>query len=197
MKIKITLLLLAVSLSAFCKTWTIVNSGFTFSPSTLTITEGDSVLFVLASPHEAREVSQGTWNNNQATALSGGFQTPTTGGLVLPAKLTVGTHYYVCTPHASVPMKGQILVQAAVSTIENAVSGVSVYPNPVNDVMTVKTNKNHVGSSYFMYDLTGRQVLSGKFVNETTGIDISHLKAGVYFLQTGTEAKQTFKVIKQ
>ncbi len=197
MKIKITLILLSISIAAFCKTWTVVNIGTTFSPSTLNITEGDSVLFVLASPHEAREVSQSTWNSNGSTALSNGFQTPTTGGLVLPAKLAVGTHYYVCTPHAGSGMKGQITVQSGVGVNENSASNVSVYPNPVSDLMTVKTNRNMIGSSYFMYDLTGRQVLTGKLVNEITGVDLSQLKDGVYFLQMGTEAKQTFKVIKQ
>ncbi|MCX6181596.1 MAG: T9SS type A sorting domain-containing protein [Bacteroidetes bacterium] len=196
MKIKITLLLLTVSLSAFCKVWTVVNSGLTFSPNTLTIAEGDSVNFVLANSHTALEVSQATWNNNNNTALLNGFGTNFGGGMILPAKLTIGTHYYVCEPHAGSVMKGQIIVQSAVGVLENAVSNVSIYPNPAGDFISVRVGKGLLGSSYTMFDLTGRQVLSSKLVNETTGVDLSQLKDGVYFLQIGTEGKQTFKVIK-
>jgi plastocyanin len=196
MKLKLTLLLLTISIAAFCKTWTVINSGASFSLSTITIEEGDSVLFVLQNSHDAREVSQATWNNNASTALLGGFQTPTAGGLVLPAKLGVGTHYYVCTPHAGVGMKGQIIVQAATGLLENASYSLSVYPNPAADLVVMKANKYAMGSAYAMYDLTGRQVVAGKIMNESTGIDISQLQSGLYFLQVGTNAKQTFKVVK-
>jgi plastocyanin len=196
MKIKFLLsILLLTSITAFCKTWTVVNSGSTFNLATITITEGDSVIFVLAGSHNAREVSQATWNIPGSTALSGGFEISFGGGTVLPAKLTVGTHYYVCANHFGSGMKGQIIVQSAVGIVENASANISVYPNPANDLVTVKTGRNLLGSSYFMYDLTGRQVFSGKIMNENTSFDISQLQSGVYFLQI-TNAKQTFKVIK-
>src|ERR1035437_6539811 len=105
---------------ALCNTVTIVNSGSTFSPATVTITVGDTVKFTLASIHDAVEVSQATWNANGTTALSGGFSTPFGGGLVLPAQLTVGTHWYVCSPHAaSMHMKGVIIVKNAAGIQEN------------------------------------------------------------------------------
>lgn len=107
------MLFLYNSTAAFCTTWTVVNSGFAFSPATLTITDGDIVQFTLASNHNAREVSQTTWNANGNTALSGGFQTAFSGGTVTAAQLTVGTHYYVCSPHAGGGMKATIIVQAA------------------------------------------------------------------------------------
>src|ERR1035437_5829805 len=86
---------------ALCTTVTIVNSGFTFSPASVTINTGDSIKFVLASAHDIVEVSQTTWNASGNTPLSGGFTTPFGGGLVLPAGLAAGTHYFVCSPHAS------------------------------------------------------------------------------------------------
>jgi plastocyanin len=100
---KFTLFLFFTSLAiaGYSTTHTVVNSNFTFSPATLTIQSGDSVRFTLANIHTVVEVSQNTWNNNDNTPLSGGFQLPNGGGLVLPAKLTVGTHWYVCGPHAS------------------------------------------------------------------------------------------------
>jgi len=197
MKTKFTLLLLSMSIAAFCKTWTISNSGTTFTPNTITITEGDSVVFDIEDSHDALEVSQSTWNSNGNTALSGGFQVSYGGGTVLPAKLTVGTHYFVCEPHASLGMKGQIIVQGAAGIVENFAANISVYPNPATDLMMVKANKSLLGSNYFLYDLTGRQVQSGKLVNETTSIDIYQLPAGIYLMQVGDQNKQTFKVLKR
>ncbi len=109
-KILLSLLMLSSSLTAFCTVFTINNSGNTFTPANITITFGDTVNFVIAGSHDAREVSQTTYNANGNTALPGGFQTPFGGGMVLPAQLAVGTHYFVCTPHAAFGMKGIITV---------------------------------------------------------------------------------------
>ena len=103
-------LALVYAVSTFSNVTTIVSSGFTFSPSSANISAGDSVLFQLASIHNAVEVSQATWNADGTTPLAGGFSLPHGGGLVLPAQLTPGIHYYVCQPHASMGMKGTITV---------------------------------------------------------------------------------------
>lgn len=110
-KILLSILLLSTSLTGFCTIWTVTNTANTFTPATITITVGDTVNFVITTAHNAIEVSQATYNANGNTALSGGFQTAFGGGMVLPAQLGVGTHYYVCTPHASMGMKGTIIVQ--------------------------------------------------------------------------------------
>ncbi len=200
MKIKIllSLLFLSTSITGFCTTWKIVNSGTTFSPATITITLGDSVNFVISPAHDAREVSLTTWNANGNTALTGGFQTPFGGGLVLPSQLGVGTHYYVCTPHASIGMKGQIIVQNTTGITENQLqTNISVFPNPATDLITVKTSNDILGLTFIITDQTGRQVLTGKLNNETTSVDISELATGVYLFQVGQQRRQTFKVIKK
>ncbi len=110
-KIILSLFLIFVSFSGFCTVWTVNNSGTTYTPATITINLGDTVNFSIDGSHNALEVSQSTWNANGNTALSGGFQTSYGGGIVLPAQLSVGTHYYVCVPHASMGMKGTIIVQ--------------------------------------------------------------------------------------
>ncbi len=65
--------------------------------------------WTLASNHNAVEVSQATYNANGTTALSGGFSVPFSGEK--KGGLSTGTHYYVCTNHASFGMKGQVIVQ--------------------------------------------------------------------------------------
>lgn len=93
-------------------TWTVTNSGNSFSPVTLTINVGDAVNFDISNAHNAVEISQATWNANGTTRLAGGFQTPFGGGLVQASSLGLGTHYYICDPHASSGMKGRIIVQS-------------------------------------------------------------------------------------
>ena len=89
-------------------TFNVVNSGLTFSPATTTIHAGDTVMFTLASVHNAQEVSQATWNANGTTLLAGGFSVPFGGGRLVG--VAVGTHYFVCATHAPMGMKGQIIV---------------------------------------------------------------------------------------
>ena len=110
-KILLTLLLIKLTLTGFSTVWPVSNMGNTFSSATITINFGDTVNFLISGSHDAREVSLMTWNANGNTALFGGFQTNFGGGMVYPTQLGVGSHYYVCTPHASMGMKGIIIVQ--------------------------------------------------------------------------------------
>lgn len=109
--ILLTALLFIYSVAGFSVTWTITNIGLQFSPDTLTINSGDSVKFKLDSLDGVVEVSHTTWNLNGTIGITGGFSVPDGGGLVLPDKLGVGVHYYICQAHASSGMKGIIIVK--------------------------------------------------------------------------------------
>jgi plastocyanin len=189
--------LLLISLVGFSKTWTIANSGFKFTPTTTTITFGDTVNFVLESAHNAKEVSLATWTANDNTPLPGGFAIGFGGGMVLPSELAVGTHYFVCDPHASMGMKGTIIVKAASGIDENELQPpVSIFPNPATDFITVKTSTTKSAIPYSIVDGSGKQILTGKLVTAETTIIINQLAAGLYFFQTGSEKKQAFTVIR-
>ncbi|MBR9975652.1 MAG: hypothetical protein KFF77_08725 [Bacteroidetes bacterium] len=99
---------LCLPVAAGATTHTISNSGTSFTPATLSINLGDTVVFSLGTTHNAVEVSQATWNSNGNTPLAGGFSLPFGGGTVVPT--ATGTYYYVCSPHASLGMKGTITV---------------------------------------------------------------------------------------
>ncbi len=91
------------------QTHTVTNAGFTFSPADITINAGDSVQWQLASIHDVVEVTQQTWNANGNTPKAGGFSTSFGGGTVKFD--TPGTYFYVCELHASIGMKGRVIVQ--------------------------------------------------------------------------------------
>lgn len=139
-KILLALLLTSFYLNGFSKTWTVTSSGMTYSPSTVNIVQGDTVKFTIDASHNAVEVSQTVWNANGTTSNSG-FSIPFGGGTVVPSKLAVGTHYYVCTPHASFGMKGKIVVQAATGLEEaKSETNLLVYPNPILDRLNIRLN---------------------------------------------------------
>ncbi len=100
------------SMAAFAQTTiNVATSGFTFSPANTAANVGDSVKFTVGGSHTATEVSEATWNANGNTPLSGGFNFSSGTHKI---KLTQAkTYYFVCSPHASMPMKGKIVVSAA------------------------------------------------------------------------------------
>lgn len=149
----LSLSLFLISMSGFSTTWIINNSSNTFTPATITISLGDTVSFVISFAHDAREVSQITWNANGNTPLTGGFQTPFGGGLVLPAQLGVGVHYYVCTPHASMGMKAIIIVQNCTApSMPGTISGNSTV---CSGISTSYSFTPITGATFYTWTLPG------------------------------------------
>ena len=73
---------------------------------------------------------------------------------------------------------------------------ISLYPNPASDFVTIDVDNSILGSSYHVIDHAGRQILTGKISAVITTVDISQLEKGMYFIQVGSQAKISFKVIK-
>lgn len=193
-----SLLLMALTLSAFSTRWEITNSGFTFTPSTLSISAGDSVSFSLASTHDAVEVSQATWDANGTTPLSGGFTIPLGGGQIDPVFLTAGIHYYVCTTHVgSSGMKGTIVVSEPPGwSEETLISGIELFPNPTRDMVLVTPGSELNGFTYFLKDQSGKLLFSGTITDKRFTIDLTSYASGVYYLQVHEKRRQAIKIIK-
>lgn len=175
---------------AFSNKVTIINSGFVFSPDSVSINFGDTLIFQLGGTHNAVEVSQATWNSNGTTLLSGGFTTPFTGGQI--TGLTPGYHYYVCTNHAFMGMKGKIFVISNSSINSNKYNNlISVFPNPTNGKISVTTNLNLVNSNYnlTLYNIIGEKI--NFYLFNDNEIDLSECKKGIYFLEIIAD-KRTF-----
>jgi hypothetical protein len=73
----------------------------------------------------------------------------------------------------------------------------TIYPNPAYNIITIKSSASTAGSTYSITDQAGRMMLKGKLMDETTSVDISTLKFGIYFIKIGENSQHTFKVIKQ
>ncbi|WP_243350175.1 T9SS type A sorting domain-containing protein [Parabacteroides sp. FAFU027] len=202
-KIVLTIAMLGYVLWANSTTYTITNNSYTFSPSTITISQGDQINFVLASIHNALEVSQSTWDANGNSPLAGGFTVPYGGGLVSASALTVGTHYYVCEPHAVIGMKGTIIVTSASGVVTTKYGPeLSIYINAGTDALTVELQSTSSQITEIkLFDIAG-SLVSVLFKNNiaegsfSKTFDLSgKVQAGIYFVQISTGAKNYIRKI--
>jgi plastocyanin len=201
--VALCMVLMFGSSAAYAKTHKITSVGFTFTPSTLTVSPGDTIQFVLSTMHDAVQVSEATWNADGNTP-NGGFSVPFGGGsIVLTA---VGTHYYVCLPHATFGMKAVITVASPTSVatagygIPQSCSLSQNYPNPFNPSTTIKyelSTQSYV--SLKVFDVLGREVATLMNGEQSAGYksvvwNAANVPSGVYFYRltagTFTEVKK-------
>ncbi|RRO20858.1 T9SS type A sorting domain-containing protein, partial [Flavobacteriaceae bacterium 14752] len=73
-------------------------------------------------------------------------------------------------------------------------SGISIYPNPANDVLNINLGQNSSQIENFtLFDLNGRQIYQKQFEDNQTQenqIDVSQLSSGVYLLTVKTQNTQ-------
>jgi plastocyanin len=170
------------------------NTSLSYSPNLITIALGDTVVFSIGSDHDAVEVTQASWNANSPTPVVG-FQLPLGGGTVPQNFLTLGTHYYICTPHSSFAMKGRIVVTPTgiPNTLSSSENTLHVFPNPAsekNKTITLHISlKKRANMTIRVYDMTGKPVaelLSGTRPPGSYELvsDIAEkLLPGIYFIE--------------
>tara|TARA_B100000886_G_scaffold340541_1_gene311023 strand:- start:6807 stop:7169 length:363 start_codon:yes stop_codon:yes gene_type:complete len=87
----------------------ITSEGMSFVPSHVECSIGDTIFFELNSYHNAVEVSQETYANNQSEILMGGFNIDFGEDTFIVVNHSK-TYYYLCQPHIDEGMKGIIFV---------------------------------------------------------------------------------------
>ncbi|MBQ8704452.1 MAG: T9SS type A sorting domain-containing protein [Bacteroidales bacterium] len=84
-----------------------------------------------------------------------------------------------------------VLHEGTVGVDEVALAGVSLYPNPVSDRLTISGAE---GSEAALYDMTGRLMGSWQVTADSWQLGTSDLKAGVYMLRVGGN---TYRIVKK
>lgn len=112
---------------------TIVATDFEFTPELLHIAPADTVWIHLNPGHSFREVTGSAWIDNETTPVGafdfGPFDvTDSSHFLVLTSPHD--TLYYICVPHASMGMKGRIVVDdAPIGFAEQPVTTLRLVPS--------------------------------------------------------------------
>lgn len=74
---------------------------------------------------------------------------------------------------------------------------IMIYPNPVQNVVTVKADFKLVGESYSVYDNMGRVVLTGQITSQNTAIEMNSLSNGMYMFNIGNKIQHIISIIKE
>ena len=78
------------------------------------------------------------------------------------------------------------------STKENNIDGLNIFPNPVDEVLNITSNSN-LEKNVQLFDLTGKKVLD---VTTVSTVNVSTLKAGIYVAKINEAGKMaTRKVV--
>jgi plastocyanin len=108
--------LAALLAATLCATFTVTTNGLTFSPSTVTVSVGDTVTWTGLDIHTVTQVD----SSSSTTRTTNGFRSGNVGAVTNFSKTfdaaTVGTattFFYICEPHASSGMRGQVNVVTA------------------------------------------------------------------------------------
>lgn len=84
------------------------------------------------------------------------------------------------------------------NTLEVPKPYISLYPNPVNSTLTIKTTQNNIIDNITLFDISGRVILVKKGTNSVSEkINLSSLSNGSYFIKISTDSGEvTKKIIK-
>jgi plastocyanin len=177
MKTLYTAILASTTLCASADTFNLTNSGFSFTPPVIEMTTADDIQVVLPSPHTCTEVSQATWNANGNTS-NGGFNF-SSGTHTITIDMP-GTYYYVCIPHASMGMKGMIIVTSTTGVGEhNALIPMHLSPNPASSSVRLGIATTDASSRINVLDVNGRVAMEMPAPANCT-LDVSRLEVGTY-----------------
>lgn len=120
-----------------------------------------------------------------------------TQALPLTTLLTDGTTYYatlVVNGNKSIPLAVTARLVAGNDVANKAI--VSLYPNPVNDILTINTSSPV--STITVYSLTGQKVLTANPDSNQSVLSMAPLQAGMYFVKVTTASgSETVRVVKR
>lgn len=126
------------------------------------------------------------------TGVTAGSFNPATAGL---GTKTI-TYSYTDANNCSNTATNTILVDACLGLEDNALSVVSVYPNPTDGKLILSGLSEE--TSFKVIAISGQVVLNGKVSNTADTIDLSVFENGTYLLQlTQGQAIQTIRIVKK
>lgn len=133
-----------------------------------------------------------TWTNGATTHSGSTWQ-------VSPQSTQIytisGTNQYNCVDTKTLQVTVNPCNGIAKNNSEEA--EISIYPNPVSSVINIVSadDNNNQTIEIFVCDILGNKVIqnSSLIINNTTTINVTELKSGVYFLQIGNVTRKFVK----
>ncbi|MBP6758287.1 MAG: T9SS type A sorting domain-containing protein, partial [Flavobacterium sp.] len=154
---------------------------------------GDVILVVMSYDFAANKLS--AWFNPDLTI----FTSTTTPTLVnAPASTFANLGGFILrqddnakTPTITIDELKISTTFPSLSILQNSISGLSVYPNPVTKGTLYITSNSASVKSVAIFDILGKQVLNAKTSNNA--VNVANLKGGVYIVKISEEGKTDTK----
>lgn len=156
---------------------------------------GDEAFSPGATSNSGLSIIYTSSDTDVATIVEGNIHIVGAGISSITASQT-GNEIYI--PAEDVSQNLAVLPGVALGS-DNDFVGISVYPNPVSDVLLVRLKKG-MYKEYIIYGIGGEVMLRDKITSETKelNIDFKNLSNGVYLMVlTGKESAKTFKLTKK
>ena len=96
-----------------------------------------------------------------------------------------GTIDYIENP--AIDTTHNITEGSALTVTDNTLVDLTIFPNPVEDELTIKTSADVINKIATVFDINGKRVLNLKL--ESNSVDVSSLTTGIYFLRLESEGK--------
>lgn len=152
----------------------------TVSPETLTLTIGDiDTLNATITPTDAtnKEYNWSTSDTNIATVTTEGvITTIDTGSVIITATSVDGNFSDECIITIEKDVETSVMSY-------NKKSDVTIYPNPVKDILYYDISKIDNASKIAIYSPAGAQLMVKNITTDRGNIDVTPLEDGVYFLK--------------
>jgi surface protein len=81
---------------------------------------------------------------------------------------------------------------SSLDTDEFETNTLKLYPNPVVNILNIKTDHNHINQPFTIIDGLGRVVLNGKLNEVDTVINVEQLSKGIYYLKVSGNSANKF-----
>jgi hypothetical protein len=145
--------------------------------------------------------------NNSGTQLALSQNTGTTSEAINNFTVAAGTYYARVFPKGNSFNTSNcytLKVQTVSATkgdpeLLTLKSGINIFPNPVKDVLRITINRNSEFVLIDVFDIYGRKMIT-KLATQSTGIDMSKLTSGIYFVKVATRQGQLLrqeKIVKE
>ena len=79
---------------------------------------------------------------------------------------------------------------------QQEIQNVLVYPNPTDNILTIRTEQNLQIGKFEIYNIYGESVMSGAIETTSGQINISELALGCYYLKLAAHKSKAIKIVK-
>jgi general stress protein 26 len=153
---------------------------YTVTKATLTVTANNDTIFVGTEIPELTFDINGFVNNEDESVLNVVPVATTSADVNSP----VGTYEIIVSGGSDNNYKftyvnGTLVIKDGNGLIDNSSLAVSVYPNPAKDLVNLT---NVANTTVKVFDITGQLIFTENVVSETSQINVSEFKQGIYVI---------------